>query len=182
MRRLKMTRTGRKRCEGTGKTPRGVTFSEAVAIAYEYLYTLGKQQEGLHKRVVFSSTTGIPLITPALSGRLRLQDRRRSATELLLKRKDRVGYVGDEVCEEDRPNPEIVSNEWNRAGSHYECHHPECVVMGTARFYFITEEEYLAHWNAFHAAVSPWHVCSTTGCKFVVPGTPDAFDCYMLHV
>ena len=47
-------------------------FSEAVAMAYEYPYTLGKQQEGLHKRVVFSSTTGIPLITPALSGRLRL--------------------------------------------------------------------------------------------------------------
>ncbi len=56
-------------------------FSEVVAIAYEYPCTLGKQQEGLHKRVVFSSTTGLPLITPALSGRLRLQDRRRSATE-----------------------------------------------------------------------------------------------------
>ncbi len=47
-------------------------FSEVVAIAYEYPCTLGKQQEGLHRRLVFSSTTGIPLITPALSGRLRL--------------------------------------------------------------------------------------------------------------
>ncbi len=54
--------------------------------------------------------------------------------------------------------------------------------MGTARLYFITEEEYLAHWNAFHTAVSPWYVCSTAGCEFVVPGTPDAFDCYMTHV
>ncbi len=85
-------------------------FSEAVAIAYEYPCTLGKQQEGLHRRLVFSSTTGIPLITPALSGRLRLQDRRRSALELLRNRKDRVGYVGDEVSREDRPNPDIVSN------------------------------------------------------------------------
>ncbi len=50
-------------------------FSEAVAIAYEYPCTLGKQQEGLHKWLVYSSTSGIPLITPALSGRLRLQDR-----------------------------------------------------------------------------------------------------------
>ncbi len=113
-------------------------FSEAVAIAYEYPCTLGKQQDGLHKRLVFSSTTGIPLITPALSGRLRLQDRRRSALELLLNRKDRVGYVGNEVCEDDRPNPDIVSNKWNRPGFYYECHHPECVVMGTARLYFIT--------------------------------------------
>ncbi len=50
-------------------------FSEAVVIAYEYLCILGKQQEGLHRRFVFSSTSGIPLITPALSGRLRFQDR-----------------------------------------------------------------------------------------------------------
>ncbi len=157
-------------------------FSEAVAIAYEYPCTLGKQHEGLHRRVVFSSTAGIPLITPALSGRLRLQDRRRSAMELLLKRKDWVGYVGDEVCEEDHPNPDLVFNQWNRPRSHYECHHPECVVMGTARLYFITEEEYLAHWNAFHAAVSPWYVCPTVRCEFVVPGTPDALDCYMMHV
>ncbi len=136
--------------------PTGVVlpFSEVVAIAYEYLCTLGKQQEGLHKRLVYSSTSGIPLITPALSGRLRLQDRRSNALELLRQRKDRVGYVGDEVCEEDRPNSDMVPNKWNQAGFHYECHHAECVVIGTARLYFITEEEYLAHWNTFHAAVS----------------------------
>ncbi len=33
-------------------------FSEAVAIAYEYPCTLGKEQEGLHKRLVYSSTSG----------------------------------------------------------------------------------------------------------------------------
>ncbi len=157
-------------------------FSEAVAIAYEYPCTLGKQQEGLHRRLVFSSTTGIPLITPALSGRLCPQDRRRSALDLLINRKDWVGYVGDEVCREDRPNPDIVPNRWNRPGVHYECHHPECIVTGTAKLYFITEEEYLAHWNAFHAAVSPWYICPTMGCKFIVPGEPNAFDCYMMHV
>ncbi len=50
-------------------------FSDAVAIAYEYPCTLGKKQEGLHKRLVYSSTYGLPLITLALSGRLRIQDR-----------------------------------------------------------------------------------------------------------
>ncbi len=157
-------------------------FSEVVAIAYEYPCTLGKQQEGLHRRLVFSSTTGIPLITPALSGRLRLQDRWRSALELLGSRKDRAGYVGDEVCGEDHPNPDVVPNRWNRPGFHYECHHAECVVTGTARLYFITEEEYIAHWNTFHTAVSPWYICPTTGCGFIIPGEPNAFDCYMMHV
>ncbi len=154
-----------------------------MAIAFEYPCTLGKQQEGLHRRLVFSSTTGISLFTPALSGRLRLQDRWRSALELLINRKDWVGYVGDEVCGEDRLNPDIVPNQWNRPGFHYEWHHPECVVVtGTAKLYFITEEEYLAHWNAFHAAVSPWYICPTIGCKFIVPGEPNAFYCYMMHV
>ncbi len=157
-------------------------FSEALAIAYEYPCTLGKQQEGFHRRLVFSSTSGIPLSTPALSGRLRLQDWRSSALELLRTRKDRVGYVGDEVCGEDRPNPDMVPNQWSQRGFHYECHHAECVVTGTTRLYFITEEEYLAHWNAFHAAVSPWYICLTMGCGYIVPGEPHAFDCYMMHV
>ena len=55
-------------------------------------------------------------------------------------------------------------------------------MVGTAHFYFITEEEYLAHWNAFHAAVSPWYICPAQGCGYLIPGEPDAFDCYMLHV
>ncbi len=127
---------------------------------------------------MYSSTSGIPLITPALSGRLRLQDRRSNALEILRQKKDRVGYVGDEVCEGDRPNPDVVPNKWNQAAFHYECHH----VIGTARLYFIMEEEYLPHWNAFHAAVSPWYVCLAMGCGFIVPGEPDAFNCYMMHV
>ncbi len=155
-------------------------FSEPVAIAYEYPCTLGKEQEGLHKRLVYSSAAGIPLITPALSGRLRLQKQRSDALEILRLGKEYVGYVGDEVSEEDRPNPDIVANRWSQTGFHYECHHAECIR--SAKLYFVTEEEYLAHWNAFHAAVSPWYDCPATGCEFVVPGEPHAFDCYMMPV
>ncbi len=157
-------------------------FSNAVALAYRYPCTLGKEQEGLHKRLVYSSAYGLLLITTAQSGKLRIQDQWRNALEALRQGKDHVGYVGDEVCEEDRPNPDIVTNQWSLVGSNYECHHAECVVVGTARFYFLTEEEYLTHWNAFHAAVSSWYVCPAQGCKFLVPGEPDAFDCYMMHV
>ncbi len=157
-------------------------FSNAVALAYEYPCTLGKEQEGLHKRLVYSSAYGLPLITPAKSGKLRIQDRQRNALEALRHGKDHVGYVGDEVLEDDRLNTDEVTNQWRLGGSHYECHHAECVVVGTSRFYFVMEEEYLAHWNAFHAAVSPWYICPVQGCGYLVPGEPDAFDCYMLHV
>ncbi len=86
---------------------------------------------------------GIPLLTPAKSGRLRVQDRRRKAIEVIKKGMEHVGYVNDEVQEGDRPNIDEVTNQWSLGGTHYECHHAECVVVGTARFYFITEEEHL---------------------------------------
>ncbi len=157
-------------------------FSDAVALAYEYLCALGKEQDGLHKWLVHSSAYGLPLITPAKSGKLRIQDCRRNALKALKQGKGHVGYVGDEVRKEDRLNTDEVTNQWNLSGSHYECHHAECVVVGTAQFYFVMEEEYLAHWNAFHAAVSPWYICPAQGCGYLVPGEPDAFDSYMLHV
>ncbi len=157
-------------------------FKDAVTLAYEYPCTLGKEQEGLHRRLKYSSAYGLPLITPAKSGKLRLQDRRKNAIEALRQGKDHVGYVGDEVRYEDRLKSDEMTNQWSLGGTHYECHHAECVVVGTARFYFVTEEEYLAHWNAFHAAVSPWYICPAQGCGYLIPGEPDAFDCYMLHV
>ncbi len=40
-------------------------FSEAVAIAYEYPCTLGKQQDGLHKRLVFKQYDWHPLNHPS---------------------------------------------------------------------------------------------------------------------
>ncbi len=79
-----------------------------------------------------------------------------------------MAYVGDEVCGEDRPNPDMVPNKWGMVGFHDECHHAECVVVGTARLYFVTEEEYLAHWNACHAAVSPWYICPAQRCEFLL--------------
>ncbi len=108
-------------------------FSDAVALTYEYPCTLGKEQEELHQRLVYSSAYGIPLITPAKSGRLRVQDHLKKAIEVIKKRIDHVGYVNDEVYEGDGPNIDEVTNQWSLGGTHYECHHVECVVVGTTR-------------------------------------------------
>ncbi len=149
-------------------------FSDAVALTYEYPCTLGKEQEGLHQRLVYSSVYGIPLITPAKSWRLRVQYRREQAYNALTRRLSHVSYVPDEVGEGAWYNVDEVSNPWNLGGSHYECHHDECVMVGTARLYFVTEEEYLAHWNSFHTAISLWYLCPAQGCDYVAMGEPDA--------
>ncbi len=88
----------------------------------------------------------------------------------------------DDVQEGNCLNPDEVTNQWSLGGTHYECHHPECIVVGTARLYVITEEEYLGHWNAFHAAIFPWYICPAQGCGYLFLGETDAFDYYMLHV
>ncbi len=54
--------------------------------------------------------------------------------------------------------------------------------MATARMYFTSKEEYVAHWNSFHAAISPWFICPINGCPYVATGEPDALDWYLYHV
>ncbi len=48
--------------------------------------------------------------------------------------------------------------------------------------YFTSEEEYVAHWNSFHAAISPWFICPVSECLYVAAGEPDALDWYLDHV
>ncbi len=54
--------------------------------------------------------------------------------------------------------------------------------MATARMYFMSEEECVAHWNAFHATISPWFVFPVDRCPYVAAGEPDALDWYLDHV
>ena len=54
--------------------------------------------------------------------------------------------------------------------------------MATPRMYFTTEEEYVTHWNSFHAAISLWFLCPAHGCPYVATGEPDAVDWYLDHV
>ncbi len=54
--------------------------------------------------------------------------------------------------------------------------------MATARMYFTSEEEYVAHWNSFHAAISPWFICPANGTPYVAAREPDALDWYLDHV
>ncbi len=40
----------------------------------------------------------------------------------------------------------------------------------------------MAHWNSFHAAISPWFICPADGCPYVATGEPDTLDRYLDHV
>ncbi len=73
-------------------------------------------------------------------------------------------------------------NRWRKGETHYECHHDECFVTVTPRRYFTSEEEYVAHWNSFHAAISPWFICPVNECPYVATGEPDPLDWYLDHV
>ncbi len=70
-------------------------FSDVLALAYEYPYSLGQEQPGLHSRLVYSSIYGIPLIVPAESKGLRVQTCREQARQALARGAKHVGYVTD---------------------------------------------------------------------------------------
>ncbi len=92
-----------------------------------------------------------------------------------------VGYVYD-ACTDDTTHRDEVRNCWSGEGFHYECHHDECYITATAQMYFTSEEEYLAHWNAFHAAISSWFFCPVPHCPYIAKGEPDMLDWYLDHV
>lgn len=93
-----------------------------------------------------------------------------------------MGYAPDTCIPGDWPNRDKVMNHWNTEQIHYNCHHEVCVVIATARMYFTSEEGYLAHWNPFHTAATPWLVCPTASCTYIATGEPDALDRYLGHV
>ncbi len=92
-----------------------------------------------------------------------------------------MGYASN-IYTDDGPHRDEVRNRWRGEGVHYECHNDECYVTATVRMYFTSEEEYVAHWNSFHAAISPWFVCHVPECPYVATGEPDALDWYLDHV
>ncbi len=156
-------------------------FSLALAVAYEYLCTLRQQQSDLHERLIYSRIYGIPLIAPAEAQGIRIEHRRDRAQRAATHGGRRVGYVSDNQADEVSHHDE-VHNRWRKGETHFECHHYERFVMATVRMYFTSEEEYVAHWNSFHAAISPWFICPANGCPYVAAGEPDALDWYLDHV
>ncbi len=86
-------------------------FSDALALTYEYPCTLGKEQDGLHLRLVYSSLHGIPLIAPVKSGRLRVHTRREQARAALNRRAQYVGYISNEGVGGEWCNTNEVPNQ-----------------------------------------------------------------------
>ena len=142
---------------------------------------LGQQQPDLHERLVYSSIYGIPLIAPAEAQGIRTEHRRDRARMAAAHGGRRVGYVSNNQAD-DCSHRDEVHNRWRKGETHFECHHEECFVMTTTSMYFTSEEEYVAHWNSFHAAISLWFICPANGCPYVAAGEPDALDWYLDHV
>ncbi len=156
-------------------------FSLALAVAYEYPCTLGQLQPDLHERLVYSSIYGIPLIAPVGAQGIRVEHRWEQARRVAEYGGRRVGYMSD-TRTDDCSHRDEVHNCWRKGATHYECHHDECYVTVTTRMYFTSEEEYVAHWNSFHAAVSPWFICPVNECPYAPTGELDALDWYLDHV
>ncbi len=64
----------------------------------------------------------------------------------------------------------------------FTCPEEPCRVFHNTGYYFATVEQWVAHWNTFHVAISPKINCPETGCPCKIPAAPDSVDGFLRHL
>ncbi len=64
----------------------------------------------------------------------------------------------------------------------FTCSHPGCVGVEGFRAYFASTEQFVAHWNMFHMAISVGYNCPEAGCHHCSAPGPDSLDRFLRHI
>ncbi len=64
----------------------------------------------------------------------------------------------------------------------FTCGHPGCVAVEGIGAYFASTEQFVAHWNTFHVAISVGYNCPEAGCHHCSGPGPDALDRFLCHI
>ncbi len=64
----------------------------------------------------------------------------------------------------------------------FTCYEEECGVSADMGCYLATAEQYIAHWNAFHVAITPTITCVVNGCSDKCAAGPESVDAFLSHV
>ncbi len=154
-------------------------FSVALALAYEYPYTLRLQEPELRQRLTYSSMYGIPLMVPADVGGIQIgestpEEQWMTALQQWSACLMDVSWRGPHML---TPSPitgtlarstisAIMMNEssWLQPECSQNVFYHGRAICGSLEF------------------VSPWIVCSTPPCTYVATGEPDALDQYVDHI
>ena len=64
----------------------------------------------------------------------------------------------------------------------FTCSHPGCIGVECFGSYFALTEQFVAHWNTFHVAISVGYNCPKAGCHHCSAPGPDSLDQFLHHI
>ena len=107
-----------------------------------------------------------------------------TATQMLAAFDSGKGFM-DHISDTDvnaHATPVGQVGQGHRGAALFICPQPECMVAGGHTFLFATIEQWAAHWNTFHVAVTPVFNCMVRGCSFKTTAAPDSLDALFHHI
>ncbi len=136
---------------------------EAIEIGAAFPYARGCRQVPLGDRIIVNDLYGTPLYQPAdKSFKLEHSWGAQAAADFIRATGADPNFVSDQAVKDptESRSYEVEPRAAQGAGLvRYVCHGEDCWALGTARFGFTTEDEWISHWNTFHVAVMPQFVC-----------------------
>ena len=166
--------------EGYGENLKAVPFSLLVPLALEVPYLDGLAQEALPDRLIPASLYGLTVMRPAYTAEA-VRPKSIMATKT--------------VVDSDRASMDyIIDGDVEACPDHdcYVCWIPQCETegvftcsrvncVGVKGFgaYLASTEQFVAHWNTFHVAISVGYNCPEAGCHHCSgPGSDALTDSY----
>ena len=146
--------------EGYGEDLKAVPFNLLVPLALEVPYLDGLAQEALPDRLIPASLYGLTVMRPAYTAEA-VEPKSITATKTIVDSgRAYRDYIidGDVEAYQDHSCYVGRSPQYETEGV-FTCSHPGCVGVEGFGAYFASTEQFVAHWNTFHMAISVGYNC-----------------------
>ena len=158
-----------------------IPYHVLAPMAWEYPYAFGQAQESVLDRLMMASLYGIKVLRPSYTSATSRPEPIETLDTPEVKKAACSAYVTDtDVSTEVQPSG-CLTKVPSRIMA-FTCPEEPCGVFHNAGYYFVTVEQWVAHWNTFHVAISPKVNCPETGCPCkIAPGT-DSVHAFLRHL
>ncbi len=169
--------------EGFGEGLTAVPYSLMVPLALEVPYLDGLAQEALPDRLIPASLYGLTVMRPAYTAGA-VGPKSITVTKTVVDSgRAYTNYIvdSDVTVQQDHDCYVGRSPQCETEGI-FTCSHPGCVGVEGFGAYFASTEQFVAHWNMFHVAISVGYNCPEAGCHHCSAPGPDALDGFLRHI
>ncbi len=169
--------------EGYRESLKAVPYSLLVPLALEVPYLDGLAQEALSDQLIPASLYGLTVLRLAYTVEA-VGPKSITATKTVVDSgRAYTNYIidGDVEAHQDHDCYVGRSPQCETEGV-FTCSHPGCMGVEGFGAYFASTEQFVAHWNTFHVAISVGYNCPEVGCHHCSAPGPDALDRFLRHI